>query len=252
MRRALILLALATVASSRAHAQRLADRVAATRDGTVSFHFASRDGVCGDGEQVVRIGSSYFGSWTGARTAPCVSGPVQVTLTLRGGDVERVQTTVGTPRARGGANLGAVPSAEAARYLTDLAARGRAGASTRAILPAVLADSAVVWPALLTIARDAETRSRNTRQEALFWLSRFASGATRGHKNDPMDDEDHGDDLKSHAVFVLSQLPHGSGIPELLEVARTNHDPQVRGRALFWLGQSGDPRALALFETLLQ
>jgi hypothetical protein len=34
-------------------------------------------------------------------------------------------------------------------------------------------------------------------------------------------------------------------------VARTHRDPRIRDRALFWLGQSGDPRAYALFEELL-
>ena len=28
-------------------------------------------------------------------------------------------------------------------------------------------------------------------------------------------------------------------------------DPEIRRKALFWLGQSEDPRALALFEELL-
>jgi len=32
---------------------------------------------------------------------------------------------------------------------------------------------------------------------------------------------------------------------------RSNRDPEMRRKALFWLGQSGDPRALALFEELL-
>ena len=257
MTRAISLVVLAaTFASTGAQAQRLAERIAGTRDGLVSFSFAARDGVCGDGDQLMRIGSSDFGGWTRTRTAPCVFGPVQVSLTLHAGDVERVQTRVGPPRDRGGVDLGAVSSREAASYLITLAARGRDAPSTRAILAAVLADSAVVWPGLLTIARDSVTRSRRTRQEASFWLSRFASGAVLGHRNDPIADADtdrgDNDDLKSHAVFVLSQLPRREGIPELLEVARTNRDPRVRDRALFWLGQSGDPRALALFESLLQ
>ena len=32
---------------------------------------------------------------------------------------------------------------------------------------------------------------------------------------------------------------------------RTNRDPELRKKALFWLGQSGDPRALDLIEELL-
>jgi hypothetical protein len=39
------------------------------------------------------------------------------------------------------------------------------------------------------------------------------------------------EDLKTHAVFVLSQLPRGEGIPQFLEIA---------------------PRAIALFESVLR
>jgi hypothetical protein len=129
------------------------------------------------------------------------------------------------------------------------------GAASKAILPAVLADSATVWPELLTIARNTSGRSRNTRQEASFWLSRFAAAAAAGHRNDLWNDDDDGDekeDVKGHAVFVLSQLPHGSGTESLLDVARTTKDPHVRGKAMFWLGQSADPRAIDLFEAVLR
>src|SRR5204863_460429 len=82
-----------------------------------------------------------------------------------------------------------------------------------------------------------------------FWLSRYAGGAISGHPNDPIaddTDDEPDEDLKSQAVFVLSQLPRGEGVPDLLQAARSNKSPRVRSQALFWLGQSGDPRALAL------
>ena len=40
-------------------------------------------------------------------------------------------------------------------------------------------------------------------------------------------------------------------MPLLIEVARTNRSPKVREQAIFWLGQSGDPRALEFFEEVL-
>ncbi len=40
-------------------------------------------------------------------------------------------------------------------------------------------------------------------------------------------------------------------MPALIAVARTNRDSEIRKKALFWLGQSNDPRALDLFEELL-
>jgi hypothetical protein len=238
-------------------AQSLAARIQAVGDGTVTFHFAARPGVCGEGEHFIRTGrSSYHGSFSSGRpTEPCIFGPVQVRLTVEDGAVNRVQYWVGPLRSREARDIGAVSAPEAARYLMTVAARGSPGASAKAIFPAVLADSATVWPALLAIARDTDTRSRATRQDALFWLSRFASGAVAGHPNQPFDEDEEGsadEDLKTHAVFVLSQLPRGEGIPQLLEIARSNPSRRVRSQALFWLGQSGDPRAITLFESVLR
>ena len=239
-------------------AQPLPDRVSSASDGMVNFHFAARPGVCGDGIRFLRMGRSEFhGTYSAeAWSAPCSLGPVQVRLTVRGGNVDRVETWAGTLRLREGQDLGAVSSPEAARYLLGVVLRGSAGASAKAILPAVLADSATIWPTLLEVAKDSETRSRSTRTDAAFWLSRFASATIAGHRNQPFDDNDDDrsghEDLKSHAVFVLSQFPHGGGINDLLNIARSNSDRHVRSQALFWLSQTGDPRAIALFESILR
>ena len=40
-------------------------------------------------------------------------------------------------------------------------------------------------------------------------------------------------------------------MPALIRVVKTNKDPEIRKKALFWLGQSRDPRALQLIEELL-
>ena len=251
------LLIAALLMAAPLQAQSLASRVA-ERDGAVTFHYAARPGICGDGETFIRTGrSSYHGSFsTNRKMEPCVFGPVQVRMTVEDGTVHRIETFVGPLSSRRARDLGEVSAAEAARYLMTIAAQGTHGASSKAIFPAVLADSAVVWPALFPIARDVDRRSRGARQDAMFWLSRFASGAVAGRPNDPFADEEEDehadDDLKSHAVFVLSQLPREEGVPQLIQVARTNKSWRVRSKALFWLGQSGDPRAIDLFESVLR
>jgi HEAT repeat protein len=58
-------------------------------------------------------------------------------------------------------------------------------------------------------------------------------------------------DVREQAVFALSQRPREEGIPALINIVRTNRDPEIRKKALFWLGQSNDPRALDLIEELL-
>ena len=41
-------------------------------------------------------------------------------------------------------------------------------------------------------------------------------------------------------------------VPKLIELARTHRDPEVRKQAMFWLGQSGDERAVQFFEEVLK
>ena len=88
-----------------------------------------------------------------------------------------------------------------------------------------------------------------------MWLSRFASAAVAGHRDDPFYEPEKGgedEELKVHAVFVLSQMSRDQGIPDLLDIARSNPNPRVRAQAMFWLGQSGDARAIELFESVLR
>ena len=56
----------------------------------------------------------------------------------------------------------------------------------------------------------------------------------------------------SKAVFAISQLPKDEGVPKLIELAQTHRDPEVRKQAMFWLGQSGDERAVEFFEAVLK
>ena len=53
-------------------------------------------------------------------------------------------------------------------------------------------------------------------------------------------------------MFALSQMPKDEGVPRLIEVARSHRNAEVRKQAVFWLGQSNDPRALTFFEEVLK
>jgi hypothetical protein len=46
-------------------------------------------------------------------------------------------------------------------------------------------------------------------------------------------------------------MPKDDGVPKLIQVAQNNKNPEVRKQAMFWLGQSNDPRALDFFEKIL-
>ena len=57
--------------------------------------------------------------------------------------------------------------------------------------------------------------------------------------------------IRRSAVFALSRLPANEGVPRLVQLASTTKDPATRREAIFWLGQSRDPQALAYLEKLV-
>ena len=241
-----------------APAQSIADRVGRAPDGEVRLSFAAREGICGIGEHAirdVRRGSSY-GSFTirdgeGSWEADCEEGPVRVALTKRGGAIDRLRVFVGGRwRDTPATDLGTVSAPEAARWLVDVARRSDTKAGEKAVFAATIADSAEVWPELLRLARD-EGIARGTRRSAVFWVGQAAGDAATAGLDSLVDDRDADLEVREQAVFALSQRPRDEGVPVLIRLARTSSSPSIRKKALFWLGQSEDPRALALFEEIL-
>jgi HEAT repeat protein len=102
---------------------------------------------------------------------------------------------------------------------------------------------------MIAVARN--DASSHVRGQALFWLAQKAGKKAVGAISDAID-RDPDTDVKKKAVFALQQLPGGEGVPMLIQVARGNRNPAVRKQAMFWLGQSNDPRALAFFEEVLK
>jgi hypothetical protein len=245
-------------------AQTLSQRIAKAPDGTVHLTYAAREGVCGNGAGSISF-DCYDGNcgrrrittdhsdWDDDSPCPCDSGPVRLALQVSGGVVTRLRAYVGghwRPATAGVTDLGDVSAPEAAHYLVDLARTGSGRAAEEAIFPATLADSVTLWPDLLKLARDGKIAT-HTRNQAVFWLSQAAGDAAVKDLRDLVDDDSVDRDVREHAVFALSQEPHDVGVPALIQIARSNKDPGVRRKAIFWLGQSNDPRALSLFEEIL-
>ncbi|HEX8831055.1 MAG TPA: HEAT repeat domain-containing protein [Longimicrobium sp.] len=256
---ALAMAAPAACAGAQAGTGGVAARVAAAPDGEVWMRFASRPGVCGSdngvstsrrSERRVTVSGSGDDRWD------CVEGPVWVALVKRGGSIERVRTKVAHGWSADGrgrvTDLGTVGARDASDYLLGLAERATAGnVGEEAIVPATLADSVTVWPALLRIARN-DARPDRTRRSAVFWLGQQAGDRITRELSSFVSDGDENRELRKHAVFALSQRPRDEAVPELVRIARTHRDPEIRKTAMFWLGQSGDPRAIALFEEILR
>jgi HEAT repeat protein len=94
--------------------------------------------------------------------------------------------------------------------------------------------------------------SAHVRGQALFWLAQKAGQKVAESSIRDAIAYDPETEVKKRAVFALTQMPNGGGVPLLIQVARTNPSPEVRKQAVFWLGQSRDTRALAFIEEVLK
>lgn len=228
--------------------QGLASRIRAAGEGPIHLSFAAKPDVCGGGDRAFHDKADDNDEWE----SDCERGPVRVSLRMRGGRVTSADTYVGG-RWRSGAgavDLGQVSAPEAAGVLLDLAVpAGEPG--EHLVAAATMADSAVVWPTLLRLARDPRA-AEETRRQAVFWLGEAAGAeATRGL--DSIVHDGRGElEVRKQAVFALSQRPADEGVPALIRIVRSSREPEIVRTALFWLGQSEDPRALTLFEEILR
>lgn len=237
-------------------AQSLADRISHAPDGEVRFSFTVREGICGNGENSIRDVSrgSFYGRFSDDDSSweyDCEEGPGRVALRKDGDRITRLRVYVGGRwRDTPATDLGMAAAPEAARWLVYAARHADGKAGETAVFASTLADSVEVWPALLRIARD-EDVSHRIRRSAVFWIGQAAGEAATAGLDSLVDDADEDLEVREQAVFALSQRPRGEGVPVLIRIARTSPSPSLRKKALFWLGQSEDPRALALFEEIL-
>jgi HEAT repeat protein len=243
--------ALVVTAAGPACAQTVERRVSGAPDGNVTFHFASRADVCGDGRTYIRADDMWMGSFNdGVRSMECERGPIRVLLTRDGREIIRISTYAGPVAEEPGAtSLGAVPAADAAAWLLGIAARidGRPG--REAIMPAALADSALVTRELLAIARNTD-RSREVRRTALSWVVR-----RRGERGELTSeevsrtlvaiarDENEVRTVRDQALSSLSRLESGSSLDALVAMTTGTTEAWLARRAVEAMASSGDPRA---------
>lgn len=93
-----------------------------------------------------------------------------------------------------------------------------------------------------------DRESEHAREQAMFWL-----GQGRSPTEDlvRLYDRLSTASLRKHYTFVLSQRRDRAALDKLIDVAEHDTDRDVRHQALFWLGQSKDPRALAYIRELV-
>jgi hypothetical protein len=228
------------------NAQSIADRVNAVRDGTVRMSFAARRGLCGDGMGSVWIRDARHDADV---QRPCIAGPIRVTLGRDNGVTVSVRTRVGGEWSASGSetDLGVVPADDAAHYLLRLARELSGRNSDEAMSGAVFADAGDLSPELSRLVRDRDA-GVETRKQALFWLGQSDASTTDLVR---LYDSLEARALREHFTFVVSQRRDSEAIDKLIAIARTDRDAQIRKQAMFWLGQTKDPRAIKFFHDVL-
>jgi PBS lyase HEAT-like repeat-containing protein len=274
---AIAVAAIVCTTSTSALAQNtLAQRIGNAPDGIVRVQFAGRPGTCGDGRDLIGYRNALFaesfqsiGDW---HAPNCRSGPVRVAISVANGRVARLQTYVGgnwQSSSERVTDLGTITSSEAASYFFALVpqlerADGRRDKS-RFLLPAVLADDPNAVTRLIALARDG-ARLEETHRQAVQWIGLLGDasvvpvlvsfarggGAAPAGEDIDVDDEAPGKKgLASAAMAALSTLENGVGVPALIDLARTGTSG-TRGATVFWLGQTGDPRAFAALHGVIE
>ena len=100
---------------------------------------------------------------------------------------------------------------------------------------------------LLEVAKDPKGNVE-LRKKAVFWLGQAGgSGSELASLYGSLTEQE----LKEQVIFALSQLDGPAAVDQLMEIARKDKDPEMRKKAIFWLGQSDDPRASQFIESLL-
>ena len=102
---------------------------------------------------------------------------------------------------------------------------------------------------LLNVALDA-SQPEEVRKQGLFWASQAGVPLPEVVG---LYDRIRDADLREHLIFVLSQrMREPAAMDKIIEIARRDPDRRMREKALFWLGQSRDPRAAQVLREVIE
>ena len=130
--------------------------------------------------------------------------------------------------------------ADDSRFLRELFSRTRNEEIQGSIIQAMSQShtpEAMRW--LVDIARD-KSVSIEARKNALFWAGQ--SGVDIRQFVDLYDDMRGQSEIQNQLIFVFSQRHDREAVDKLMDIAKSDPDRDLRKQAIFWLGQSHDPR----------
>ena len=144
--------------------------------------------------------------------------------------------------------MGQTRGEEGARFLAGVARRDPDGEiREKAVFSLSQSEVPAAVDTIVEVARN--DRDEEVRGQALFWLAQTSSERAPKVLLAALD-EDPSEDVRKKAIFAISQLEDGA--PLLIRIVRERRDTELRREALFWLGQSKDPRALDFLTDVLE
>jgi HEAT repeat protein len=126
------------------------------------------------------------------------------------------------------------------RFLRELFGKSHSEEIQQSIIQAMAqarTSEAMHW--LIDLARDKSVPT-DVRKNALFWAGQ--SGADLRQLVGLYDEMKGQSDIQNQLIFVFSQRRDKDAIDKLMDIATNDPDRDLRKQAIFWLGQSHDPR----------
>jgi HEAT repeat protein len=144
--------------------------------------------------------------------------------------------------------IGQSGSAEDQAFLRSLYPRLQSGELKNKLLFSIAQSGGkenLAW--LVEVARN-RSEPLELRKQALFWAGQEgATGGDLARLYDSFNERE----LRDHLIFVMAQDADRAAADKLLEIAKKDPDPELRKKALFWLGQIDDPRAAEALEDII-
>jgi HEAT repeat protein len=101
---------------------------------------------------------------------------------------------------------------------------------------------------LLSVARDT-AQGLDMRKQALFWAGQGeVSLAELTKLYGTVADRE----MREQLIFVYSQRDEPAALEKLIEIAKQDPNPDLRKRALFWIGQSENTRAVQALQDIIE
>ena len=245
MKRTIAFVVLASLVSvpGTVRSQDDADAVSRIRNGEVRVSFTPRDGVCGDGaDMIIADHKRYlypetetYGNFP--RERMCTDGPVRVSIRKENGRIASIRTYAGgswESSGRNVTNVGAISQSSAMSFFLNVASSASdESVAASAVMPGSLATLSGLIPRLRDLVRDG-SRPEAVRLHALNWIGQTGSNGAREVLERIAYDDSTPTAIRSRALKGLWEM---RAMNSLVAFAQSSEPAQLRKAATSWLEQ---------------